>query len=140
SERGWAIRSTVFSRGIGHSRVLNATSGSFDVLSHHVVPTSYLSKERRTYFWCSLQCCVINVDKSEPRPVAIRPLKVIHRTPMEIAWHRRTFSSRTLQLRKIVAQEHDSVAVIDDTIGGWVVGCTATVLRDVDVLDAPELH
>jgi hypothetical protein len=36
--------------------------------SHHVVPTGYLSKERRTHLWCSLQCCVINVDKSEPRP------------------------------------------------------------------------
>jgi hypothetical protein len=58
---------------------------------------------------------------------------------MEIASHRNAFSSRTLQLRKIVAQEHDSVAVIDDTIGGWVVGCAATVLRDVDFLDIPEL-
>src|SRR5262249_15679333 len=96
--------------------------------------------KRRAHLRCSLQRCVINVDESEACPVAIRPLEIIHRTPMEITSHGNAFSSRTLQLRKIVAQEHDSVAVIDNTIAARVVGCTATILRDVDVLDVPELH
>src|SRR6516162_11918587 len=107
---------------------------------HNVVPTGDLSKEGCAQFWCPLQRPVINVDKSEPRPVASRPLEIVHRTPMEIASHRHSFGGSALQLRKIVAQEHDPVAVVNETISGWLVRSAATVLGDVDFLDVPELH
>src|SRR5207253_7324455 len=104
------------------------------------VARNHFAVEVRAQFRRAFLRLVVNVVKAEAVRVAVRPLEVVHETPEEVAAHGHALGRRAPQVREVVAQVHHSVRVVDAPVLRRYVGRGATVLRDVNLLRAPELR
>src|SRR6516165_8389130 len=96
--------------------------------------------ERDAELWNPLQRLEIDVVETETLFEAEDPFEIVHQTPQEIAAHRRAFRNRALQLRQVVAEEHDAVEIVDMAVGRDLVLGGGAVLGDIDVVGLPDLR
>ena len=66
-------------------------------LLHDCVPPGCLAVPRGAKLRCAFLCFEIHVHQSEPSAEAIRPLEIVHRAPVKVAFHRNPFRSDSLQ-------------------------------------------
>src|SRR5690606_23169241 len=96
------------------------------------------SKEFGTGFWRSLLCLEVDVYNPITITKTSRPLKVIHRTPVEVSVYRYVIAGRALQLCEECAHKHDPVSVVHFAIFGDHVFAGTSVLGDVNLLCTPD--
>src|SRR5690606_27560343 len=100
--------------------------------SGHRILAGTFSKEFGTGFWRSLLCLEVDVYNPITITKTSRPLKVIHRTPVEVSVYRYVIAGRALQLCEECAHKHDPVSVVHFAIFGDHVFAGTSVLGDVN--------
>src|SRR5215471_19970499 len=79
----------------------------------YLIAPGNLVKIRRTELGCALLRLEVHVHQPEPITIPVGPLEVVHRAPLEVAFHRHAIIGRPEELRQVTTKEHDAVGVID---------------------------
>src|SRR5471032_878585 len=65
---------------------------------------------------------VVDMDQAEARGIAVDPFEIVEQAPQEIAAHRYALRGRALELCEVIAQVHYAIDVVDEAVGGRLVG------------------
>lgn len=107
-------------------------------LFNHVAPRRF-AEPQRAQLGRSFLGLEVHIDQPEAVAVAVDPLEVVHRAPVEAALERNAFGRGALLPHHAVAQVHHTVVVVDVAVLRNLVGSSAAVLGDEDLLRLPDL-